>query len=56
MEGEGIFSSIAPPIFDGENYQVWVVRMEDYKDACHLWEAGEEDYEVSPLPGNPTMA
>uniref|UniRef100_A0A0V0GFQ1 Putative ovule protein n=1 Tax=Solanum chacoense TaxID=4108 RepID=A0A0V0GFQ1_SOLCH len=39
MEGEGILSSITPPIFDGENYQVWVVRMEAYMDACDLWEA-----------------
>jgi len=25
-------------------------------DACDLWEAVEEDYEVLPLLGNPTMA
>ncbi|XP_060201852.1 uncharacterized protein LOC132630281 [Lycium barbarum] len=56
MEGESVFSSIAPPVFDGENYQVWAVRMEAYTDACDLWEAVEEDYEVPPLPGNPTMA
>ncbi|XP_019225020.1 PREDICTED: uncharacterized protein LOC109206635 [Nicotiana attenuata] len=55
MEGESVFSSIAPPVFDGENYQVWAVRMEAYMDACGLWEAVEEDYEVFPLPCNPTM-
>lgn len=53
MEGESSFSSIAPPIFDGENYQVWAVRIEAYMDACDRWEA-VEDYEVFPLPGNPT--
>ncbi|KAA8550126.1 hypothetical protein F0562_001810 [Nyssa sinensis] len=50
------FSSIAPPVFDGENYQIWAVRMETYLDAMDLWEAVEEDYEVLPLPDNPTMA
>lgn len=56
MEGESSFSIAAPPVFDGEDYQVWAVRMEAYLDACDLWEAVEEDYEVPPLPGNPTMA
>ncbi|KAA8524978.1 hypothetical protein F0562_011384 [Nyssa sinensis] len=50
------FSSIAPPVFDGENYQIWAVRMGTYLDAMDLWEAVEEDYEVLPLPDNPTMA
>ncbi|KAF2307460.1 hypothetical protein GH714_028869 [Hevea brasiliensis] len=56
MEGESSFSVVAPPVFDGEDYQVWAVRMEAFLDACDLWEAVEEDYEVPPLPGNPTMA
>ncbi|KAF2287466.1 hypothetical protein GH714_000681 [Hevea brasiliensis] len=56
MEGESSFSVVAPPVFDGEDYQVWAVRMEVFLDACDLWEAVEEDYEVPPLPGNPTMA
>ncbi|XP_022877128.1 uncharacterized protein LOC111395387 [Olea europaea var. sylvestris] len=56
MEGEASFSHIAPPIFDGENYQLWAVRMETYLEALDLWEAVEEDYEVPPLPNNPTMA
>ncbi|XP_057999165.1 uncharacterized protein LOC131177990 [Hevea brasiliensis] len=30
--------------------------MEAYMDACDLWEAVEEDYEIPPLPGNPTLA
>lgn len=37
------FSAMAPPIFTGENYQMWAVRMETY-------------YKVPPLLGNPTMA
>ncbi|KAF2323239.1 hypothetical protein GH714_034276 [Hevea brasiliensis] len=45
MEGESSFSVVAPPVFDGEDYQVWAVRMEAFLDACDLWEAVEEDYE-----------
>ncbi|KAF2308734.1 hypothetical protein GH714_014816 [Hevea brasiliensis] len=50
------FNAIAPPVFNGENYQVWAIRMEAYLDANDLWEAVEEDYQVLPLPDNPTMA
>lgn len=56
MEAESSFSQIAPPVFDGENYQLWAVKMETYLEALDLWEAVEEDYEVPPLPNNPTMA
>jgi len=27
MNVEANFPSIAPPVFDGENYQLWAVRM-----------------------------
>ena len=30
--------------------------MEAFLDASDLWEAVEEDYEVGPLPENPTLA
>ncbi|GMP24591.1 hypothetical protein CsSME_00050092 [Camellia sinensis var. sinensis] len=30
--------------------------METYLEALDLWEAVEEDYEVAPLPNNPTVA
>nr|XP_033510494.1 uncharacterized protein LOC117275310 [Nicotiana tomentosiformis] len=52
METETSFSKLAPPIFDGENYQLWAVRMK----ALDIWEAVEEDYDVLPLPNNPTLA
>ncbi|KAH9697037.1 hypothetical protein KPL71_023432 [Citrus sinensis] len=55
MEAEASFSSIAPPVFDGDNYQMWAVRMETYLDALDLWEAVEEDYKIQALPNNPTM-
>jgi len=35
---------------------MWAVRMETYLEALDLWEAVEEDYEVPPLPANPTVA
>jgi len=56
MEAEANFSQIAPPIFDGESYQLWAVKMETYLEAFNLWKAVEEDYEVHPLPTNPIMA
>jgi hypothetical protein len=55
MEAETSFSSIAPPVFNGDNYQIWAVRMETYLEALDLWEAVEEDYDVHVLPNNPTM-
>ena len=56
MEGESSFSAVAPPVFDGDNYQMWVVCMETYLEALDIWEAIEEDYKVPPLPANPTEA
>jgi len=49
-------SAIKLPIFEGENYHLWATRMEAYLDAHDLWEAVEDDYEVEPLPDNPTLA
>nr|KYP36640.1 hypothetical protein KK1_042232 [Cajanus cajan] len=43
------FSQVVPPVFDGENYDFWAVRMESYLKALDLWEVVEED-------NNPTMA
>ena len=56
MESNGNLSPIAPIIFDRENYEIWAIRMEAHLDAHDLWEAVEEDYDVPPLPGNPSMA
>ncbi|PKI56671.1 hypothetical protein CRG98_022921 [Punica granatum] len=36
---------MAPPVFDGENYQAWAVKMAAYMEGC----------EVAPLPENSTM-
>ncbi|XP_042415307.1 uncharacterized protein LOC122004492 [Zingiber officinale] len=56
MEAEASFSTISPPVFDEDNYQIWAVRMETYLDALDLWEALDVDYEIPVLPANPTMA
>ena len=56
MDAKTSFSLVTPSVFNGENYQLWAVSMEIYLEALDLWEAVEEDYEVPPLPKNPTMA
>jgi hypothetical protein len=55
MESESSFSSIAPSIFDGDNYHMWAVLMETYLEAMDLWDAVEEDYAIPTLANNPTM-
>ncbi|OWM88537.1 hypothetical protein CDL15_Pgr002304 [Punica granatum] len=54
--GSSGFSAMAPPVFDGENYQAWAMKMTTFMEGYDLWEAVEEDYEVAPIPNNPTMA
>ncbi|XP_017438359.1 uncharacterized protein LOC108344424 [Vigna angularis] len=56
MESQTSFTTVSVPVFDGQNYQMWVVKMEAYLDANDVWEAVEEDYEVPPLPNNLTVA
>ncbi|XP_038889285.1 uncharacterized protein LOC120079188 [Benincasa hispida] len=53
--GSNSLSSLAPPVFDGENYQAWTIRMQAYMEGCDYWEAIEQDYEIAPLPDNPTI-
>ncbi|XP_031392356.1 uncharacterized protein LOC116204427 [Punica granatum] len=53
--GSSTMSALAPPVFDGENYHAWAVRMQAYMEGCDFWEAVEQDYEVAPLPNNPTI-
>ncbi|PKI76353.1 hypothetical protein CRG98_003275 [Punica granatum] len=49
------FSTITPPVFGGENYHVWAVKMQAYMEGADLWEAVEEDYQVAALPDNPKV-
>ena len=37
------FSKVAPPIFDGEDYDLWAVRMETLLDALDLLETVEDE-------------
>lgn len=43
---------MTPPVYDRINCQTWVVKIEAYVDSSDLWEAIEEEYEVSPLLDN----
>ena len=52
MNVEANLSSIAPPVFDGENYQLWAVRMETYLEALDLWEAVEEKRTKTQIKSN----
>lgn len=56
METETTISHVIPPIFYGDNYQAWAIRMTVHLEALDLWEAVEEDYNIPPLPANPTIA
>ncbi|XP_061967024.1 uncharacterized protein LOC133690777 [Populus nigra] len=56
MDSETIISHGSPPIFNGENYETWAIRMTVYLEALDLWEVVEENYVVPDLPANPTVA
>ena len=53
MDGDTSFLSV--PVFNGDNYQTWAVRMTVHLEALDLWEAVEEYYEVPPLGDNPSI-
>jgi len=36
MEVEVGFSQISPPNFDGESYDLWIVRMESYMETLNV--------------------
>ncbi|XP_047337866.1 uncharacterized protein LOC124941566 [Impatiens glandulifera] len=50
------FTSLAPPVFNGNNYHVWDARMEAHLEANDLWEAVKEEYVVPELQDNPILA
>ena len=55
MDSEIIFSQPILPVFTGESYDLWEVRMKTYLEALDLWEAVEEDYDILLLSDDPTM-
>ncbi|XP_012453319.1 uncharacterized protein LOC105775342 [Gossypium raimondii] len=50
------FTPPLPPVFAGENYHIWVVKMKTYLQAHDLWSVVESDVEPPPLRANPTIA
>ncbi|XP_021688407.2 uncharacterized protein LOC110670607 [Hevea brasiliensis] len=50
------FSLSSPPIFSGENYQIWAIKMKSYLQAFDLWDSVENNTDPTPLPENPTLA
>ena len=55
MNIETPFTAVASFVFDGENYQIWAIKMVAFLEANDLWDPIEEDYEIPPLAGNPTI-
>ncbi|XP_012468995.1 uncharacterized protein LOC105787094 [Gossypium raimondii] len=50
------FSPLPPPIFVGESYNIWVVKMKTYLQSHDLWNVVQNDTEPPPLRANPTIA
>ncbi|KAG8481238.1 hypothetical protein CXB51_026069 [Gossypium anomalum] len=50
------FTPPPPPVFTGENYHIWVVKMKTYLQAHDLWNVVENDAEPPLLRANPTVA
>ncbi|KAF2295992.1 hypothetical protein GH714_035579 [Hevea brasiliensis] len=50
------FSLSSPPIFSGENYQIWAIKMKSYLQAFDLWDSVENNTDPTPLLENPTLA
>ena len=46
---------MAQPAFNGESYSDLAVRMHTCLEDLDLWEVMEDDYEIVPLPNNPTI-
>ncbi|XP_052882094.1 uncharacterized protein LOC128290487 [Gossypium arboreum] len=45
-----------PPVFTGEGFHIWVVKMRTYLQAFDLWEVVNTDIEPAPLRANTTVA
>ncbi|XP_052477099.1 uncharacterized protein LOC128032534 [Gossypium raimondii] len=50
------FTPPPPPVFAGENYHIWVVKIRTYLREHNLWKVVENDTELAPLRVNPTIA
>lgn len=54
-ESNSDLSSLAPFVFDGENYQAWTIILQADIDGCDYWEAIENNYDVALLFDSPTI-
>ncbi|GKV40316.1 hypothetical protein SLEP1_g47976 [Rubroshorea leprosula] len=45
-----------PPIFTGENYSVWAIKMKAFLKGNGVWESVEDGFHPPMLPNNPTVA
>ncbi|OMO61385.1 Integrase, catalytic core [Corchorus capsularis] len=45
-----------PPVFTGQNYHLWSVKMKTSLQAHELWEVVDTGRDPTPLRGNPTLA
>ncbi|XP_012477471.1 uncharacterized protein LOC105793081 [Gossypium raimondii] len=50
------FTPPPPPVFTGEYYHIWIVKMNTYLQAHDLWSVIENDAEPPSLRANPTIA
>ncbi|XP_031284419.1 uncharacterized protein LOC116143141 [Pistacia vera] len=46
---------LSPPIFNGEQYHVWAVKMKTYLRGHSLWKYVEEEKQIPELGANPTL-
>ena len=44
------------PVLNGENYQMWAIKMKTHFKALSLWEVVEREADPTPLVQNPTLA
>ncbi|KAF2319032.1 hypothetical protein GH714_012725 [Hevea brasiliensis] len=50
------YSAPPPPVFSGEGYSIWAVKMKAYLKAFDLWEVTETGRQPGPLREDPTLA
>ena len=44
------------PVFNGEHYHIWAVKMRFFLRSLGLWNVVQTDVDPTPLNGNPTIA
>ncbi|KAF2296366.1 hypothetical protein GH714_037585 [Hevea brasiliensis] len=50
------YSAPPPPVFSGEGYSIWAVKMKAYLKTFDLWEVTETGRQPGPLREDPTLA